>query len=187
MNLRKTYNLTDWVPGGWAHYLEGYTIYYSHPDDQAFSPTNGILVADITRGVPIVSMYEKRTNLIGGHYSRCFDDYNKDTLQYFNSYTKEQCRQNCMLKAVMTECGCWPAFLPNRAHARVCDFIEHATCVAPLLANFEYMKHCRCPPKCMENETLCDSIQYGKYQGSPQVKRDSMLTSIMMYIKPEQR
>ena len=54
-------------------------------------------------------------------------------------------------------------------------------------ANFEYMKFCRCPPKCMENETLCDSIQYGKYQGGPQIKRDSMLTSIMMYIKPEQR
>ena len=66
----KTYNLTDWVPGGWAHYLEGYTIYYSHPDDEAFSPTNGILVADITRGVPIVSMYEKRTNLMGGRYSK---------------------------------------------------------------------------------------------------------------------
>jgi hypothetical protein len=61
-------NITD-------HFItpdKGYTVYYSHPEDHAFSPTNSILAADITRGVPIVSMYEKRTNLIGGRYSDCY-------------------------------------------------------------------------------------------------------------------
>ena len=84
--------------------------------------------------------------------------------------------------------------------ARMCDFIEHAECVAPLLSNFEYFKHCdwlvpssdhgpdpfgskicgpkicerfrlfrnkpfQSPPLCVQDETKCDNIQYGKYQG----------------------
>lgn len=46
---------------------------------------------------------------------------------------KDQCRQDCMLRTVVGDCTCWPAFLPNRKNLRVCDFIEHAKCVAPLL------------------------------------------------------
>ena len=38
-----------------------------------------------------------------------------------------------MLRTVVGDCTCWPAFLPNRKNLRVCDFIEHAKCVAPLL------------------------------------------------------
>ena len=56
-------------------YFQGFTFYYSEHDDQAFSPTNGILLADITRGVPIVSMYQKRTQRKGSHYSDCVDQY----------------------------------------------------------------------------------------------------------------
>ena len=43
----------------------------SSPEDDAFSPTNGILLADISRGVPIVSLKEKRTELKGHPYSTC--------------------------------------------------------------------------------------------------------------------
>ena len=38
-----------------------------------------------------------------------------------------------MLRTVVGDCTCWPAFLPNRKNLRVCDFIGHAKCVAPLL------------------------------------------------------
>ena len=74
ISILLTYDLENWSPGGWAHYLEGYTIYMSSPEDGAFSPTNGILLADISRGVPIVSLKEKRTVLRGYPYSTCHND-----------------------------------------------------------------------------------------------------------------
>ena len=52
ISLLLTYDLTNWSPGGWAHYLEGYTIYLSNSNDSAFSPVNGILLSDIAGGVP---------------------------------------------------------------------------------------------------------------------------------------
>ena len=55
-----TYNQNDWTPGGWVHFLEGYTIYLSSVDDLAFSPTDGILVSDVSRGIPIVTIREER-------------------------------------------------------------------------------------------------------------------------------
>ena len=89
-----------------AQRTEGFTVYHSQHDDEAFSPTNGILLADISRGVPIVSMYEKRTQLKGSHYSECVDENGfigkrEKKLEYFPRYTKEQCRQECMLKNVL--------------------------------------------------------------------------------------
>ena len=106
ISLLLTYDLENWTPGGWAHYLEGFTVYHSQHDDEAFSPTNGILLADISRGVPIVSMYEKRTQLKGSHYSECVDENGfvgkiHKKLDFFPRYTKEQCRQECMLKNVL--------------------------------------------------------------------------------------
>lgn len=47
--------------------------------------------------------------------------------------------------------------------------------------------HCDCPPRCVQDETVIDSIQYGKYQGGQLIRRDAMLTSIMIYLKPEHR
>lgn len=39
------------------------------------------------------------------------------------------------------KCDCWPAFIPNYSkNEKVCNFVVHAECVAPLLANFEYFK-----------------------------------------------
>ena len=55
-----TYNKNDWTTGGWVHFLEGYTIYLSSVDDLAFSPTDGILVSDVSRGIPIVTIREER-------------------------------------------------------------------------------------------------------------------------------
>ena len=126
ISILLTYDLENWSPGGWAHYLEGYTIYMSSPEDGAFSPTNGILLADISRGVPIVSLKEKRTVLRGYPYSTCHNDKEWDLyterffqlnpgshksqrkdqgtsdrssgLFFFSDYTKNQCRQECMTK-----------------------------------------------------------------------------------------
>lgn len=101
------------------------------PEDKAFSPTNGILLADISRGVPIVSLKErlnqwlgfslvlsasykplikeKRTVLRGYPYSTCHtDDVNESGLDFFDNYTKNQCRQECMTKVIERECHCWP-------------------------------------------------------------------------------
>jgi hypothetical protein len=48
---------------------------------------------------------------------------------------------------------------------------------------------CNCAPKCEESESFCDSIQYGKYHGTKNghINNEKMLTSIMLYVKPEQR
>ena len=60
IQLLLNYNLDDWSNGGWTHFLEGYTIFLSTADDLSFSPSNGLLVADVSRGVPIVTVREER-------------------------------------------------------------------------------------------------------------------------------
>ena len=45
----------------------------------------------------------------------------------------------------------------------------------------------KCPPKCLQDETLTDSIQYGKYQSGKLANPEKMLTSIMIYLKPEHK
>ena len=45
----------------------------------------------------------------------------------------------------------------------------------------------KCPPKCLQDDTLTDSIQYGKYQSGKKENSSKMLTSIMIYLKPEHK
>ena len=78
-----TYNLDDWTQGGWAHFLEGYTIFLSSADDLAFSPSNGLLVADISRGVPMVSIREQRKIMRGPPYSSCYNEKNEQIILDF--------------------------------------------------------------------------------------------------------
>ena len=132
----------------------------SSPEDRAFSPTNGILLADISRGVPIVSLKEKRTILRGYPYSTCHESGNKSGLDFFDSYTKNQCRQECMTKVIQQKCQCWPnsigivqrktlgnrlkILLSNTFKGQMlqnCDFLQHSACVAPIVSNFEPTKH----------------------------------------------
>ena len=109
----------------------------------------------------------------------------------FANYSKNQCRQECMVKVVVQKCGCWPNSIGVNQKATPplvnCSFVNHARCVAPLVSNFKQQTHCDCPPKCIQDETVIDSIQYGKYQGGKLIRRDAMLTSIMIYLKPEHR
>ena len=96
-----------------------------------------------------------------------------------------------MVKVVVQKCGCWPNSIGVNQKATPplvnCSFVNHARCVAPLVSNFKQQTHCDCPPKCIQDETVIDSIQYGKYQGGKLIRRDAMLTSIMIYLKPEHR
>ena len=59
------FNKSDWASIGWANYLEGFTLYYTAVDDEALEPAKSILLTDVTRGVPIVSLRQKRTELLG--------------------------------------------------------------------------------------------------------------------------
>jgi len=63
------FNKSDWASIGWANYLEGFTLYYSAIDDHALEPAKSILLTDVTRGVPIVSLRQQRTELLGPPYS----------------------------------------------------------------------------------------------------------------------
>ena len=94
----------------------------------------------------------------------------------------------------MRECKCWPNSIgvdqkPGFKMGMLgnCTYIKHALCVAPLVSNFKQQDNCDCPPKCVQDETVIDSIQYGKYQGGKVIRAEAMLTSIMMYLKPEHR
>ncbi|CAG5085890.1 Oidioi.mRNA.OKI2018_I69.PAR.g11039.t1.cds [Oikopleura dioica] len=56
LSLVVSFNKSDWSNIGWANYLEGFTLYYSAADDEALEPAKSILLTDVTRGVPIVSL-----------------------------------------------------------------------------------------------------------------------------------
>ena len=47
--------------------------------------------------------------------------------------------------------------------------------------------NCNCPRKCLQDELTIGHIQYGKYQGDKFISRAKMLTSVMLYLKPEQK
>ena len=47
--------------------------------------------------------------------------------------------------------------------------------------------NCHCPRKCLQDELTIGHIQYGKYQGDKYISRAKMLTSVMLYLKPEQK
>ena len=42
-----------------------FTLYYTAVDDEALEPAKSILLTDVTRGVPIVSLRQKKTKLLG--------------------------------------------------------------------------------------------------------------------------
>ena len=99
-----------------------------------------------------------------------------------------------MIKVVIYECVCWPqsagldvlnVTIPK--NIKNCNFTQHAECVAPIISHFEPSVLCECPPKCLQDETLIDSIQYGKYQSAKIENPKKMLTSIMIYLKPEHK
>lgn len=78
IQLLLNYNLDDWSNGGWTHFLEGYTIFLSAADDLEFSASNGLLVADVSRGVPIVTIREERKI-----YRYCCQFYEEMTIKFF--------------------------------------------------------------------------------------------------------
>ena len=65
-----------------------FTLYYTAVDDEALEPAKSILLTDVTRGVPIVSLRQKRTELLGVPYSQC--RRSGSSLLHYKAYTKNQ-------------------------------------------------------------------------------------------------
>ena len=96
------FNKSDWASIGWANYLEGFTLYYrlitnlnysiraifsSALDDDALEPAKSILLTDVTRGVPIVSLRQKCIKRLGYPYSECrHSDY---SMLHYKNYTRK--------------------------------------------------------------------------------------------------
>ena len=92
----------------------------------------------------------------------------------------------------MDKCHCWSQSsgvqkLPKFETMSNCSFVQHAQCVAQITSQFKPIKSCHCPRKCLQDELIIGHIQYGKYQGDKFISRTKMLTSVMMYLKPEHK
>ena len=48
-----------------------FTAYYTAVDDEVLEPAQFVLLSDVTRGVPIVTLRQTRTELHGEPYSQC--------------------------------------------------------------------------------------------------------------------
>ena len=129
----------------------------------------------------------------GKPYSSCYDDrVSYIELDLYDKYTQNQCHQECIVKLIMDGCHCWPQSFGLRRVAKfrsmsICTFIQHAECVAQITSQFKPTTNCHCPRKCLQDELIIGHIQYGKYQGDKFNSRSNMLTSVMMYLKPEHK
>lgn len=183
------FNKTDWTSIGWANYLEGLTLYYSAPDDAALDPAKSILLTDVTRGVPIVSLSQQGTRRLGQPYSDC--RHSTYSMLHYRNYTRNQCLFECLMDRVHESCHCSALHFPvewqsqNRTK-EICTFSQHSDCVAPILENFDY-SGCSCPPKCEQLETHHESVQIGQYYAKKDWREEAkdnpfVMTSIILYM-----
>ena len=126
------------------------SINFSALDDDALEPAKSILLTDVTRGVPIVSLRQKCTRRLGKPYSECRES--SYSMLHYRNYTRNQCLFECLMERVHLECDCSAPYFPIEWKSRnrtkgICTFSNHSDCVAPILENFNY-GGCSCPPKC---------------------------------------
>lgn len=164
-----------------------FTLYYTAVDDEALEPAKSILLTDVTRGVPIVSLRQKRTELLGAPYSQC--RRSGSSLLHYKAYTKNQCLYECLMKEVHERCNCSAPYFPREWKSgnltkSICRFQQHAECVAPILENFNY-GGCKCPEECDSVSTHHEAVQYGQYYAQRGWEKESnpmVMTSMMLYL-----
>ena len=62
-------------------------------------------------------------------HGRRFCDFKN--LDFFPTYTRDQCLEECRYKKIMEECQCRPPYLPEWKHLPKCTFKQHSVRVDP--------------------------------------------------------
>ena len=83
-------------------------------------------------------------------------------LDFFPTYTRDQCLHECAYKKIMSLCGCRPPYLPMYKNLTDCRFQDHAICIAPQFMTFNYTKCDDCPREC-QKYAFVRNVEYGKY------------------------
>ena len=130
------YNQTDWTYG-WAHYMDGFSIFYSPKGENVLDPMTSVTVN--SRIVPVLLLQQHRQLKLGAPYSICTKD---GRLDYFSTYTKKNCHFECLIKAIYAKCRCRPPYLPENPtkFVPICKYSQHVNCTSLLLMDFDYGK-----------------------------------------------
>ena len=95
----------------WCHLAEFVSAYLcSALDDDALEPAKSILLTDVTRGVPIVSLRQKCIRRLGYPYSEC--RHSTYSMLHYRNYTRNQCLFECLMERVHAHCDCSAPYFP---------------------------------------------------------------------------
>ena len=83
-------------------------------------------------------------------------------LDFFPTYTRDQCLHECAYKKIMDLCKCRPPYLPMYMNFTDCHFKDHAICIAPQFMTFNYTMCDNCPREC-KKYAFVRNVEYGKY------------------------
>ena len=136
LTLMVLFNDTD-VSAGWWYNFEGFTVFYTEPSEDTIDPVYSIALH--SERVPIVSVAQEKTALLGYPYqSECLKSGHQ--LEYFERYTDRHCYQECSFERIAKKCGCRAVFFPKQMGKKypVCNFVQQARCIAPLVQDFDY-------------------------------------------------
>ncbi|XP_038055372.1 acid-sensing ion channel 2-like [Patiria miniata] len=101
----------------------------------------------------------------------------KDGLKYYNGYSINACRMECLTNDTMEKCGCIAPFMPESSGFPYCDLITLITCVAHRIG-FPY---CEC-------NTPCSEILYDErvsYSQAPSIDSNKEVQMLFNWSKEE--
>ena len=98
-----------------------------------------------------------------------------------SNYTELMCKYDKLADLICRQCNCWSTYLSelDRQCSTECSFIDHATCVKPLIANFDPTESDSCLPGCLSDSFKQESIQYIRI--GDQVRADETIQFTIEY------
>ncbi|CAG5112684.1 Oidioi.mRNA.OKI2018_I69.chr2.g6872.t1.cds [Oikopleura dioica] len=147
------YNRSD-VTTGMLQFVDGMTLFYSngvnddlmHQTRSTFALSNRLTTVALA---PSMNLYLPE---------KC----SKKELDFYRTYTRQQCQEECREKSIMQLCKCYPPYLPEMDGLKPCSFEDHASCIAPNFSFFNFTRCHTCPRECEEND-YDRNVEYGKY------------------------
>jgi amiloride-sensitive sodium channel len=116
-------------------------------------------------------------------HRECFFQDEKKLL-FFKSYTKEQCKFECMTNYTLKKCGCVKFSMPRNSTTNVCDIPEIDCYIKAMMDWPEDSKLCNCLPPCFDIEysfVVDKSLKFynlGKIDKYSHVKTNHTFTEI---------
>ena len=126
------YNKSDGTTG-MLQFVDGMTLFYSNGvDDDLMHQTRSTFA--LSNRLTIVALAPSQNIYLSEKCS--FTE-----LEFYKTYTRQQCMEECREKSIMKLCKCVPPYLPEIDGLPVCSFKEHASCIAP---NFSFFNFTMC-------------------------------------------